>query len=322
MERFAVPGQRDAGVFLDDLGMLEAPGFVIGQPGGLVEVEASRRRRVVLPAGRARRGEDDSPGGHRRRLPGPDGAGQGRVVFVPMAEVTDAAVFRERVIVPAAAATSAGGRVTLVLDGLEECPVPGAGKALAGLLKQLLREADASATAAARGMPVCRLPAGACTRCWPSAFPGFARYELAPLRRRDVQELAASRGVPAEDFLKEVARTGTGPLASFPLTLDLLLRQYEADGGLHGTAAELYGSALLALAGEHDPDRDPALASAPAGQVLAVAARLCCYLLVCGRAGFWTGPADQMPPGDLDPGSLAARAGAAGRRRLRGNPAR
>ncbi len=137
------------------------------------------------------------------------------------------------------------------------------------------------------------------------AFPGFARYELAPLRRRDVLELATSRAVPADDFLKEVARTGTGPLASFPLTLGLLLRQYAADGGLHGTAAELYGPALLALAGEHDPDRDPALASAPAGQVLAVAARLCCYLLVCGRAGFWTGPADQMPPGDLDPGSLA-----------------
>lgn len=59
-----------------------------------------------------------------RRLPGPDGAGQGHVVFVPMAEVTDAAVFRERVIVPAIAETSAGDRVTLVLDGLEECPCP------------------------------------------------------------------------------------------------------------------------------------------------------------------------------------------------------
>ena len=138
-----------------------------------------------------------------------------------------------------------------------------------------------------------------------AAFPGFAQYELAPLRRRDVLELAASRAVPAEDFLNEVARTGTGPLASFPLTLDLLLRQYAAGAGLHGTAAELYEPALLALAGEHDADRDPALVAAPAGQVLAVAARLCCYLLVCGRAGFWMGPADQVPPGDLDPGSLA-----------------
>ena len=40
VERFAVPGQRDAGAFLDDLGMLEAPGYLIGQPDGLVEVQA------------------------------------------------------------------------------------------------------------------------------------------------------------------------------------------------------------------------------------------------------------------------------------------
>jgi hypothetical protein len=304
VKRIAVPGQRDAGVFLDDLGMLDAPGVVIGQPGGLVEVEALAVQGSFCLLGEPGAGKTTALEVIAGRLPGPDAAGRAPVVFVPMAEVTDAAVFRERVIVPALAGASAGGRVTLVLDGLEECPVPGAGKALAGLLRQLLRQADPSAL---------RLLVGCRSAEYPSpvhevlagAFPDFARYELTPLRRRDVLELAASRAVPADDFLKEVARTGTGPLASFPLTLDLLLRQYAADGGLHGTAAELYGSALLALAGEHDPDRNPALTSAPAGQVLAVAARLCCYLLVCGLAGFWTGPADRMPPGDLDTGSLA-----------------
>jgi hypothetical protein len=304
VERFAVPGHWDAGVFLDDLGMLEAPGFVIGQPGGLVEVDALAEEGSFCLLGEPGAGKTTALEAIAGRPPGPDGARQDPVVFVPMAEVTDAAVFRERVIVPAIAGTSAGGRMALMLDGLEECPVPGAGKALAGLLKQLLQQADASALRLLVGCRSAEYPSRV-HEVLTAAFPGFARYELAPLRRRDVLELTASNGVPAEDFLREVARTGTGPLASFPLTLDLLLRQYEADGGLHGTAAELYGSALLALAGEHDPDRDPALASAPAGQVLAVAARLCCYQLVCGRAGFWTGPADRIPPGDLDPGSLA-----------------
>lgn len=205
---------------------------------------------------------------------------------------------------PAVAAASAGDQVTLVLDGLEECPIPGAGKALAGLLKQLLEEADASAMRLLVGCRSADYPP-AVHEVLVSAFPSFALYDLAPLRRRDVEELTTSRGVPAEDFLNEVTRTGAGPLASFPLTLDLLLRQYEADGGLHGTAAELYEFALLALAGEHDSDRDPVLASASAAQVLTVAARLCCYLLVCGRAGFWAGSPDQIPPGDLDPDSLA-----------------
>lgn len=313
-KRFAVPGLQDAGVFLDDLGMLDAAEVVIGQPGGLVEVAALAEAGSFCLLGEPGAGKTTALEAITGRLRGPDAAGQGLVVFVPMAEVTDAAGFRDQVIVPVLAGARAGGLLTLVLDGLDECPVPGGGKALVGLLRQLLRQADASALRLLVGcrsaeypFPVHQLLAG--------AFPGFARYELAPLRRRDVLELAASRAVSADDFLEEVTRTGTGPLASFPLTLDLLLRQYTADGGLHGTAAELYGSALLALAGEHDPDRDPALASAPAGQVLAVAARLCCYLLVCGRAGFWTGPADQRPPGDLDAGSLAG-----GQERQAGGP--
>ena len=228
--------------------MLEAPRFVIGQPGGLVEVEALAEDGSFCLLGEPGAGKTTALDAIVGRLPGPDGARHSPVVFVPMAEVTDATVFRERVIVPAIAGTSAGGRVTLVLDGLEECPVPGAGKALAGLLKQLLQQADASALRLLVGCRSAEYPSRV-HEVLTAAFPGFARYELAPLRRRDVLELAASKGVPAEDFLKEVARTGTGPLASFPLTLDLLLRQYEADGGLHGTAAELYGPALLALAG-------------------------------------------------------------------------
>ena len=299
-----VPGYRDTGAFLDDLGMLEARGFVIGRPGGLVEVEALAGDGSFCLLGEPGVGKTTALEAIAGRLRGPVCTGQGRVVFVPMAEVTDAAVFRERVIIPVVTGTSGGGRMSLVLDGLEECPVPGGGKALAGLVKQLLQQADTSGLRLLVGCRSAEYPAGV-HEALTAAFPGFARYELAPLRRRDVLELAASKAVPGEDFLKEVARTGTGPLASFPLTLDLLLRQYEAGMGLHGTAAELYESALLALAGEHDPDRDPALPSDPAGQVLAVAARLCCYQLVCGRAGFWTGPAGLIPPGDLDPSSLA-----------------
>ena len=108
VERFAVPGQRDAGAFLDDLGMLEAPGYLIGQPDGLVEVEAlagggsfcllgepgagkttaleaiagrlpGRRRRAgacgLRPDGRGHRrrglpGARDRPGGRRGSAPG------------------------------------------------------------------------------------------------------------------------------------------------------------------------------------------------------------------------------------------------------------
>jgi hypothetical protein len=306
VERFAVPVRDGSGAFLDDLGMLEASGLPAVRAESLAKVESLADAGSLCLLGEPGAGKTTALEAIVERIGKPDETGcrEESVIVVPMGEITDAAVFRERVIVPVLDQASAGGQVTLVLDGLEECPVPGAGKALAGLLGQLLKEADASAL---------RLLVGCRSAEYPDrvhdllmgAFPGFARYELAPLRRRDVGYLAASKGIPSDDFLVEVARTGTGPLAALPLTLDLLLRQYAADGGLHGPVSELYESALLALAGEPDPDRDPVLAAAPPGQILAVAARLCCYLLVCGRAAFWTGQPEDMPAGDLDPRALA-----------------
>jgi len=308
VKRFAVPEQRDAGTFLDDLGMLEAPGYLIGHRDGLIEVDALAAGGSFCLLGEPGAGKTTA----LEAVTGQPSENQGRLVFVRMAEVTDVHVFQKRAIEPSAAAVAAGERVTVVLDGLEECPAPGAGKVWAALIRELLQEVATSKMRLLIGCRSADYPP-AVHEIARTAYPDFTRYDLAPLRRRDVEELTISRGVPTADFLQEVVRTGAGPLASFPLTLDLLLRQYQADSGLHGTAAELYEAALLPLAGEHDADRDMALAPASAAQVLAIAARLCCYLLVCGRAGFWTGPAGQMPPGDLDPGGLAA-----GRERVAG----
>jgi hypothetical protein len=305
VERFVAPGYGDAGSFLDDLGMLEAPGLLTGRAGGLVRVESLAAAGSFCLLGEPGAGKTTALEAIVERLPGSDDArsAQWAVIIVPMGEITDTMVFRDRVITPVRSEASCGGQVTLVLDGLEECPVSGAGKAVTGLLGQLLEEVDTSTLRLLIGCRSAEYP-GRVHELLAGAFPGFARYELAPLRRRDVGELAGSRNMPPEDFLGAVARTGTGPLASFPLTLDLLIRQYAADGMLHGPVSELYETALLALAGEPDPDRDPALAVAPPGQVLAVAARLCCYLLVCGRAAFWTGPPGEMPDGDLDAHAL------------------
>jgi hypothetical protein len=111
---FKAPGESfetywDAGVFLDDLGMLEAFGFVIGRPGGLVAVEAMAAHGSLCLLGEPGAGKTTALEAIAGRLSRPDGARQGPVVFVPMAEVTDAAVFRERVIGAASAGTSGGG---------------------------------------------------------------------------------------------------------------------------------------------------------------------------------------------------------------------
>lgn len=311
VERFAVAQHEATEVALDGLGMLADVGSAEILGTGWIRVTDLAEAGSLSLLGEPGAGKTTALHAVVQGIPGVNGAGteQGAVLWVPMAEVADSATFRERVTVPALDRVPAARAVpppplTVVLDGLDECPIPGGGKVLAGLLKQLL------GTVGASGL---RLLVGCRSAEYPqpihdvlvSALESFACYELAPLRRRDVRKLAESRGADADEFLREVARTGTGPLAALPLSLDLLLRHYSATRGLEGSAADLYETALRSLAGEPDPDRDPIRMHAPAEQVLAVASRLCCYLQLCGRTGFWTGPSGQVPEGDLDPYSLA-----------------
>ena len=196
-------------------------------------------------------------------LPDPADAtpGQPAALTVSLAEVTDRAAFRELVTRPvltrapraSAARRVLGAQTTLVLDGLDECPLPNAVKTLASLLREMIKDVDVSAL---------RVLVGCRTAEYPELLDGLLRqsllsfdvYELAPLSRQNVHDLAASRGAEPEAF-SAVAGTGTGPLASLPLTLDLLLRQYAETGGLHGGATEIYETSLRALADEPDPDR-------------------------------------------------------------------
>ena len=85
----------------------------------------------------------------------------------------------------------------------------------------------------------------------------------------------------------------------------MLVATYRGTGGLHGPPAQLYETALLGLADEPDRDRDAAPRTRYAEQILAVGARLCCYLLLCGRARLLDRPAAPHAcrvPGAPEPG--------------------
>jgi hypothetical protein len=308
VERFVVPQREGAEVRLDSLGMLMAPVSAAIPGNGLLRVTDLASAGSFCLLGEPGAGKTTALGTVVRDVPDVASTGpeQDAVLTVSLAEVTDLAAFRERVCAPALAraGASGGGRLTVVLDGLDECPVPGAGKALAGLLRDFLGQVDATALRVIVGCRSAEYPQ-AVHDVLQSMLKPFGRFELAPLSRRDVAELASSRGVSAADFLAEVARTGTGPLASLPLSLDLLLRQFSESGRVPGTPVELYGAALRSLADEPDPHRDPARVLASGEQAFVVAARLCCYLLLCGRSAFWTGPAGQAADSDLIPHDLA-----------------
>lgn len=182
--------------------------------------------------------------------------------------------------------------VTLVLDGIDECPL--STKTLTHHLENVLRQHRAV-----------RVLLGCRTADWPESLgtrlrallPRLDIVELLPLGRADIATLAGTRGVDGQAFLTAVTAAAAAPLAALPLTLDLLLTSYQQTGQLPGSAVALYEQGLLLLVEEPDRDREPD--KKPAGtapQRLAVAAKLAAYTMLCGRSAI----ARAVPAADDD----------------------
>jgi hypothetical protein len=194
---------------------------------------------------------------------------------------------------------AAVGRRPLVLDGVDECPL-----APKTLVRHVIR--------AVNQRPDVRVVVGCRTGDWSTSFSdglraalgSFDVVELLPLSYEDIIALSSGRGVDGEAFVEAVRRAGAGPLATLPLTLDLLLGPYSQEGGLPTGARDLYERGLLLLAGE--PDRDRADEHKPPGSDaarLAVASRIAAALTLCGRSGVVL--EGQLCDADLAAGELA-----------------
>jgi len=183
---------------------------------------------------------------------------------------------------------------TLLLDSLDECPVPQ--RALIRTLTRGLRGRD----------DLCVL-VGCRTADWPRVLADefaevlgtFSVYELLPLSAEDVMQLADSRGVDGAAFLAAVRTAAAGPLAAFPLTLDLLLTTHARTGELPPVPRVLFETGLRLLAAEPDGYRArAAVRSGTDTQRLAAACRCAAVLLLCGRTAVTLPDADAVV-GDL-----------------------
>lgn len=167
---------------------------------------------------------------------------------------------------------------TIVLDGFDECPLPG---------KALTRHV----TTLVSGFENLRVIVGSRSADWYEPFGeslgdvlgGCATYELLPLTIDDIEAFAHERACDGEAFIGAVREAAAGPLAGLPLTLDLLLRSYVRDGGLPHQPHELYEQGLRALAEEPDRGRGRGyLPSATGEERLAVAARIAAVMVLGG----------------------------------------
>lgn len=237
-------------------------------------------------------------------------AGDRAVIDVGLDSVTDVHDLQDRLAAVDAALDEGipPHQITVVLDSVDECPIP---------TKVLLHHLEATL----RRHPTSRVVLGCRTADWPvslgarlqALLPGLKVYELLPLGRADIAELAATRGADGAGFLTAVVDAAAVPLAALPLTLDLLLGTYQQSGRLPGSADDLYEQGLLLLVEEHDPDRPSA--KKPAGtapQRLAVAAKLAAYTMLCGRSAISRAvpaAADDLLAGALAGGSEPVEGG-------------
>jgi hypothetical protein len=177
----------------------------------------------------------------------------------------------------------------LILDSFDECHLR-----IETLSKVLLNELEE--------LPVDRLFLFIACRPahWPRSFEnglrqiwkegGFAAVELAPLRRRDVEQLAHASDVDAAKFLQEVAQRSATALAIRPVTLGFLLRAFK-QGRLPTERWPLYLEGCNLLAQESDESREESgqRGRLGPGARLAVASRLAALTLLSNRDAIWLG---------------------------------
>jgi hypothetical protein len=142
-------------------------------------------------------------------------------------------------------------------------------------------------------------------RIWGEEAVGV--FELAPLRRRDVADAAAQRGIDAERFIEEVQNANAVPFAIKPLTLNLLFRLYERDGSLPTRQMDVYVRGCLSLCEEHSPSRRGAgrLGQLNRDQRYRLAGRIAAVTMLANRYAVWTDPVDMLPDEDVPLAALA-----------------
>jgi predicted NACHT family NTPase len=120
-------------------------------------------------------------------------------------------------------------------------------------------------------------------------------YELAPLRRIDVQASVAAHGLDANTFLQEVNRKGVAPFAIKPITLRFLLNTFQKNNGQFPAdqkLVDLYLDGCRSLCEEQNQSRRGSRQIGKLGvtQRVIVAARIAAVTVFANRFAVWTEP--------------------------------
>lgn len=130
----------------------------------------------------------------------------------------------------------------------------------------------------------------------------FGIFELIPLRKIDVEEAAKKSDINPEDFLSEVDRMETAPLANKPVTLNFLLDIFKKDNCFPSDKVELYKQGCRILCEENNLGRRDAkhTGSLNPDQRMIIAARVAAITIFSNRFAIWRGTgSDDIPKEDV-----------------------
>ena len=139
-------------------------------------------------------------------------------------------------------------------------------------------------------------------------FERSPAYELAPLRRIDVERAAEQSGIDPGTFLRRIDELDVSSLAIKPVTLKFLVGTYLKDGDLPKNHPELYEKGCRMLCEESSDSRRGADLRGRLNpeERLAVASRIAAVTQLCNRFAVFTGAeADGVPPEDVFVNDLA-----------------
>ncbi|MGA6205470.1 NACHT domain-containing protein [Nocardia testacea] len=212
---------------------------------------------------------------------------------------------------PVEESSAESGVLTVVLDQADESAM------LKHLPRKLAKSLRGRDTRRMRFLLACRTAdyPVTITSVLAKAFGACYCVDLAPLSRDEAVQLADSAGVSGEDLLARVEHASATVLASIPLTLEMLVRTFRADGDLPSTPEALFARGVELLAEDPDPTRVHGPIETTAAQRLAVAGRIAAWTLLSGHRTIWRGRGLEaghfdLPGADLVGGAETTTAGA------------
>lgn len=208
-----------------------------------------------------------------------------QVIYTDLAEyiTPHEVVFSEEII-------SKEGEIYLFFDSLDECrcDIKTIGDVLMRELKRFQNITELKVRIVCRTL---ELPESLFSGLNDIFKGGCSKYRLAPLRWKDISEVAKKDNIDPDKFHEEIRLKDAEPLARIPVTLKLLVTLFKKNDALPKTKREVYREGCIELARETNKKREELdrVGQLDSQERFDLASKLAAIMILSGKSGLWLG---------------------------------